>query len=420
MPIVRQSCELSFNSRSYRWWKESCLKFGLKFFYTFQQSDKFSYFLKFVSYKALFNPYEDPSLVSTLFTICEKCHAINDTISVLLSEFATDQISLEFCRFFRVVVTLYSMSDYRNAIGLPAQTLAVKMLTKIRARNLPDLALGVYLCSLLLESVRLSGRYIPEVFIFLQSVISLGLESDERPKRVFPSFRLTRNAIQVEEAHNQVDLTVEPSGSDVIYGAVKLVTKASEAKSTLAAGAEIYLEFSKVITELPFEEQFKNDALAALEKVIKTQKTSISRKKKVKMIQMYEPKIEAPGSRAESRKARELKNLKKEVKSKFHPKWTGGYFLFQRKNVAHGKRSNSMPPVLRRRSLELKCVGIRSERILQRVFWVNWRPKKATSRRRRGQNTICSPIYDKTTEPKFNLFFFFQISPVAASSKTCP
>ena len=208
------------------------------------------------------------------------------------------------------------MPDYRNAIGLPAQTLAVKMLTKIRARNLPDLALGVYLCSLLLDSVRLSGRYIPEVFIFLQSVISLGLESDERPKRVFPSFRLTRNVIQVEETHEKVDLTGETNGSDVIYGAVKLVQKSSEAKSTLAAGAEIYSEFRKIITELAFEEQFKKNALAALEKVIKTQKTTISRKKKVKMIQMYEPKIEAPGSRAESRKARELKNLKKEVKSK--------------------------------------------------------------------------------------------------------
>ena len=164
----------------------------------------------------------EAALVPTLYTICEKCHAINDTIDILLSEFAKEQISLEFCRLFRVIVTLYSMSDYRNAIGLPAQVLAVKMLTKIRARNLNDLALGVYLCSLLAESVRLSGRFVPELFVFLQSTISLGLEPDERPKRVFPSFKLSRNVLEVSDTHQLLGLTGEMNGSDIIYSAVKL------------------------------------------------------------------------------------------------------------------------------------------------------------------------------------------------------
>ena len=164
----------------------------------------------------------EAALVPTLYTICEKCHAINDTMDILLAEFAQEQISLEFCRLFRVIVSLYSMSDYRNAIGLPAQVLAVKMLTKIRARNLNDLALGVYLCSLLAESVRLSGRFVPELFVFLQSVISLGLEPDERPKRVFPSFKLSRNVLEVADSHKLLDLTGEMNGSDIIYSAVKL------------------------------------------------------------------------------------------------------------------------------------------------------------------------------------------------------
>ena len=88
-------------------------------------------------------------------------------------------------------------------------------------------------------------------------------------------------------------------------------------KTQYASGAEIFAEFEKLIIELPLEEGFKSSAIESIQSVTKIKKTTISRKKKVKMIQMYEPKIELPGSRQESRKARELKNLKKEVKSKF-------------------------------------------------------------------------------------------------------
>ena len=44
-------------------------------------------------------------------------------------------------------------------------------------------------------------------------------------------------------------------------------------------------------------------------------KTYLTRKKKVKMLPLYEPVIEEAGSRKETRKQRELKKLKKEVKS---------------------------------------------------------------------------------------------------------
>ena len=88
-------------------------------------------------------------------------------------------------------------------------------------------------------------------------------------------------------------------------------------KTHYASGAEIFAEFGKLISELRLEENFKSSTIESIQSETKIKKTTISRKKKVKMIQMYEPKIELPGSRQESRKARELKNLKKEVKSKF-------------------------------------------------------------------------------------------------------
>ena len=44
---------------------------------------------------------------------------------------------------------------------------------------------------------------------------------------------------------------------------------------------------------------------------------TLSRKKKVKILQLYEPKIEEPGNRKQSKKQRDLKNLSSQVKSKF-------------------------------------------------------------------------------------------------------
>ena len=44
---------------------------------------------------------------------------------------------------------------------------------------------------------------------------------------------------------------------------------------------------------------------------------TLSRKKKVKILQLYEPKIEEPGNRKQSKKQRDLKNLSNQVKSKF-------------------------------------------------------------------------------------------------------
>ena len=47
---------------------------------------------------------------------------------------------------------------------------------------------------------------------------------------------------------------------------------------------------------------------------------TLSRKKKVKILQLYEPKIEEPGNRKQSKKQRDLKNLSNQVKSKFQIK----------------------------------------------------------------------------------------------------
>ena len=40
--------------------------------------------------------------------------------------------------------------------------------------------------------VSICKRYISELFVYLLSVLSLAFEPDERPKKIFPSFRLSK------------------------------------------------------------------------------------------------------------------------------------------------------------------------------------------------------------------------------------
>ena len=62
---------------------------------------------------------------------------------------------------------------------------------------------------------------------------------------------------------------------------------------------------------------------------------TLSRKKKVKILQLYEPKIEEPGNRKQSKKQRDLKNLSNQVKSKFN------YFISGNKIQIAGPSPNA-------------------------------------------------------------------------------
>ena len=91
-------------------------------------------------------------LAPVLYTICEKCPTIGEIVIEVIKDFADEPISIEFVRFFKIIGSLYSMSDFNHIIGLPVQIIATRMISKIRARNINDIALGLYLCSLLLKS----------------------------------------------------------------------------------------------------------------------------------------------------------------------------------------------------------------------------------------------------------------------------
>ena len=52
----------------------------------------------------------------------------------------------------KIIVSLYSVSDFFHKVGQPAQLIAVRMIAKIRAKSISDISLGLFLCSLLIKS----------------------------------------------------------------------------------------------------------------------------------------------------------------------------------------------------------------------------------------------------------------------------
>ena len=122
--------------------------------------------------------------------------------------------------------------------------------------------------------VKISGRYIPEVFIYLLSVISLAFEIDERPKRIFPSFKLAKlkfgkiskkifflNFISDIESEEKLSLE-KPTPSGLVFTAIRIVQQASKEKFNFAAASEIYEDFT-IISELPLEDDLKVCTLKA-------------------------------------------------------------------------------------------------------------------------------------------------------------
>ena len=75
-----------------------------------------------------------------------------DVLTEILRDFADKPISIEFIRFFNFIITIYSVSDFSHRVGLPAQIIAIKMISKIRARRIEDVSLGLYLSASLIQS----------------------------------------------------------------------------------------------------------------------------------------------------------------------------------------------------------------------------------------------------------------------------
>ena len=71
----------------------------------------------------------------------------------------------------KIIVSLYSVSDFFHKVGQPAQLIAVRMIAKIRAKSISDISLGLFLSSLLIKS----GNFLKNCQILFSEYLTLTL-----------------------------------------------------------------------------------------------------------------------------------------------------------------------------------------------------------------------------------------------------
>ncbi|CAH1782802.1 unnamed protein product [Owenia fusiformis] len=92
--------------------------------------------------------------------------------------------------YLRLIAVLYPTSDFQHHITTPAMLFMGTILAKSPVKNLTDVASGLYLCTVFLQYVSLSKRYIPELINFLRGILALGVSTKKRKADdVLPPFR---------------------------------------------------------------------------------------------------------------------------------------------------------------------------------------------------------------------------------------
>ncbi|XP_055905814.1 nucleolar protein 14 homolog [Eupeodes corollae] len=120
----------------------------------------------------------DPEMTST---------CIVDVIQQKYSEYKKHEKlypSLDTLVFFKIVSNMYTTSDYRHYVVTPCYIFMSHILSKARVRTRQDIAMGLFLVTLVLEYSHSSQRFLPAALNFLLGVIYLSI-----PKRAIEKLK---------------------------------------------------------------------------------------------------------------------------------------------------------------------------------------------------------------------------------------
>ncbi|XP_055850814.1 nucleolar protein 14 homolog [Episyrphus balteatus] len=111
-----------------------------------------------------------------------------DVIQEKYSEYKKNSKSypgLDTLVFFKIVSNLYTTSDYRHNVVTPCYVFISHILSKARVRTRQDVAMGLFLVTVVLEYSQLSRRFVPSALNFLLGVIYMSL-----PKRAIENLKI--------------------------------------------------------------------------------------------------------------------------------------------------------------------------------------------------------------------------------------
>ncbi|NXI57063.1 NOP14 protein, partial [Chloroceryle aenea] len=127
-------------------------------------------------------------LVLPLYNLCQMFpEAASDSVKFILRDAAHDMEEvievkghaafpgLDTLIYLKITSLLFPTSDFWHPVVTPAFMYMSQLLTKCRVTTLQDVIKGLFVCSLFLEYVSLSRRFVPELINFLLGVLHISL-----------------------------------------------------------------------------------------------------------------------------------------------------------------------------------------------------------------------------------------------------
>lgn len=113
--------------------------------------------------------------------------------------------SLETLVFLKLVSNLYTTSDFKHNVVTPCYIFISHMLSKARVRTRQDVAMGLFLVTLVLEYSQSSHRFIPSAFNFLLGVIYMTI-----PKRPIEQLKIIPPFVSVGPFNKLLAIAEKP------------------------------------------------------------------------------------------------------------------------------------------------------------------------------------------------------------------
>ncbi|KJE95874.1 hypothetical protein CAOG_06277 [Capsaspora owczarzaki ATCC 30864] len=108
----------------------------------------------------------------------ERIIALNEALTEhLVGRKGTGFPSLGSLILVTLAVRIFSMSDAKHKVASPLMVLLARYLTQAQVATKSDLFAGLYICSLVLQCIVSSKRFMPEAIIFLKSTVALFVKS---------------------------------------------------------------------------------------------------------------------------------------------------------------------------------------------------------------------------------------------------
>lgn len=260
--------------------------------------------------------------------------------------------ALDTLMLLKLVAILFPTSDFRHAVTTPAIIFIAQMLAETSVKHERDVAVGLFLCTLVLEYVSLSKRFVPECVNFLHGLLFLASNKDpNKYAQVIPPFRPVGkfNDLLVVSKTNKkadvkmlkmskvlnVEMDIDELRNDdfrlsVIKGCVALLSEFQTLYQELPSYREIFSPILDMMDKLPVNKYplTLQESIKDLQKTLK-ERSSKSRMQvsmphsKPKPLKMFEPKIEEvfedrkkkkAASKEENEKGKMKHKYKKELK----------------------------------------------------------------------------------------------------------